>query len=195
MVFLKIQLSVIPPLLTLAPLPLFSIWPFPIFASGNIGVRVRMTSGAVSDAYGPAPDGEIEDYLLQGVAGFDYADLPDTDASTANGNYQTTFATDGSRGPRHRIDNRLKIGNTIDAEADGQPQTNAFGDDINGIDDEDGVIQPDSIIRGKPAVFKVFVTNNTGARCLLVGFADWNDDGSFEDASPNQKSGPMYHTS
>ena len=163
----------------------------PIFASGNVGVRVRMTSGAIFDAYGPAPDGEVEDYMLKGVAGFDYADLPDTDASTANGNYQTTFAIDGSRGPRHRIDDRLKIGNTIDAEADGQPQANAFGDDINGIDDEDGVIQPDSIIRGKPAVFKVFVTNNTGANAYLVGFADWNDDGSFEDASPNQKSGPI----
>lgn len=163
----------------------------PIFASGNIGVRVRMTSGAVFDAYGPAPDGEVEDYMLQGVAGFDYGDLPDAAAGTGTGNYETIFNINGSRGPRHRIDARLKIGNTIDAEADGQPQVNAFGDDINGIDDEDGVIQPDSIIRGKPAVFKVFVTNLTGANAYLMGFADWNDDGSFEDASPNQKSGPI----
>jgi len=163
----------------------------PIYASGNIGVRIRMTSGAVFDAYGPAPDGEVEDYMLQGVAGFDYADLPDPAAGTGTGNYETIFNINGSRGPRHRIDDRLKIGNTIDAEADGQPQVNAFGDDINGIDDEDGVIQPDSIIRGKPATFRVFVTNLTGANAYLMGFADWNDDGSFEDASPNQKSGPI----
>jgi len=160
----------------------------PIYATGNVGVRVRMTSGNVFDAYGPAPDGEVEDYLLRGVAGFDYADLPDTGAGTGTGNYETTFAVDGSRGPRHLISPNLSIGNTIDAEADGQPQVNAFGDDINGIDDEDGVIQPDSIIRGKPARFKVFVTNKTTTNAYLVGFADWNNDGSFEDASPNQKS-------
>jgi hypothetical protein len=163
----------------------------PIYASGNVGVRVRMTSGAIFDAYGPAPDGEVEDYMLQGVAGFDYADLPDAAAGTAIGNYETTFAIDGSRGPRHLINPNLRIGNTIDAEADGQPQANAFGDDISGIDDEDGVIQPDSVVRGKPARFKVFVTNKTAGNAYLVGFVDWNNDGSFEDASPNQKSGPI----
>ncbi len=165
----------------------------PIYATGNVGVRVRMTSGAVFDAYGPAPDGEVEDYLLRGIAGFDYADLPDseptlTPGATGIGNYETIFAIDGSRGPRHLINPNLRIGNTVDAELDGQPQTNAFGDDINGIDDEDGVIQPDSVVRGKPARFKVFVTNKTMTNAYLKGFVDWNNDGSFEDASPNQKS-------
>ncbi|AEE48224.1 GEVED domain-containing protein [Haliscomenobacter hydrossis] len=168
----------------------------PIYATGNVGVRVRMTSGAVFDAYGPAPDGEVEDYLLRGIAGFDYADLPDseptlTPGATGIGNYETIFAIDGSRGPRHLINPNLRIGNTIDAELDGQPQANAFGDDINGIDDEDGVIQPDSVVRGKPARFRVFVTNKTMANAYLMGFVDWNNDGSFEDASPNQKSGPI----
>ncbi|WP_353480520.1 GEVED domain-containing protein [Haliscomenobacter sp.] len=168
----------------------------PIFATGNVGVRVRMTSGAVFDAYGPAPDGEVEDYLLRGIAGFDYADLPDaeptlTPGATAAGNYETIFAVNGSRGPRHLINPNLRIGNTIDAELDGQPQSNAFGDDINGIDDEDGIIQPDSVVRGKPARFKVFVTNKTNSNAYLIGFVDWNNDGSFEDASPNQKSGPI----
>jgi hypothetical protein len=125
----------------------------PIYASGNVGVRVRMTSGAIFDAYGPAPDGEVEDYMLQGVAGFDYADLPDAAAGTAIGNYETTFAIDGSRGPRHLVNQDLRIGNTVDAEADGLPQANSCGDDINGIDDEYGVIQPDSVVRGRPARF------------------------------------------
>ncbi|WP_373551753.1 GEVED domain-containing protein [Haliscomenobacter sp.] len=158
--------------------------------ASNVGVRVRLTTGAVFDAFGPAPDGEVEDFFVT-VYGYDYGDLPDAAAGVATGNYETIFALNGTRGPRHLVDQRLKIGNTIDAEGDGQAQINAVGDDINGIDDEDGVIQPDSVVRGKPARFKVFVTNNTAANAYLVGFVDWNDDGSFEDASPNQKSGPI----
>ena len=166
--------------------------PIPIYASGDVGVRIRMTSGEVFDAYGPAPDGEVEDYILEGIRGFDYGDLADGDAGTGPGNYQTIFSFDPNplniRGPRHLINPNLKIGNTVDSEADGQPQPNAFGDDINGIDDEDGVVQPDSIVRDQPAKFRVFVTNKTGATAYLQGFVDWNNDGSFEDASPNQKS-------
>ncbi len=165
----------------------------PTYATGNVGVRIRMSSAGITDAYGPMPDGEVEDYLLQGIRGFDYADLPDAEAAgtagaTATGNYETIYAANGSRGPRHLINADLKIGNLIDAEGNGQPQINAFGDDINGIDDEDGVIPPDSVVRGAPARFKVFVTNKTNAPAYLVGFVDWNDDGSFEDGSPNQKS-------
>ena len=168
------------------------VLPIPIYASGDVGVRIRMTSGEVFDAYGPAPDGEVEDYILEGIRGFDYGDLADGDAGTGPGNYQTIFSFDPNplniRGPRHLINPNLKIGNTVDSEADGQPQPNAFGDDINGIDDEDGVVQPDSIVRDQPAKFRVFVTNKTGATAYLQGFVDWNNDGSFEDASPNQKS-------
>ncbi|WP_373551754.1 GEVED domain-containing protein [Haliscomenobacter sp.] len=162
----------------------------PITSFGDIGVRIRMSSAEI-DAYGAAPDGEVEDFLLRGVAGFDYGDLPDAAAGTGTGNYETIFDVLGTRGPRHLINQKLKIGNTVDAEEDGQPQANAFGDDINGIDDEDGVIQPDSVVRGKPARFKVFVTNKTASDAYLMGFVDWNNDGSFEDASPNQKVGPI----
>ncbi|WP_353482190.1 GEVED domain-containing protein [Haliscomenobacter sp.] len=153
----------------------------------RVGVRVRLTTGTVVDANGAAPDGEVEDFFVT-VFGFDYADLPDAASGTAKGNYETIFALNGTRGPRHLIDQNLRIGNTIDAEGDGQPQFNAFGDDINGIDDEDGVVPPDSIVRGKPARFQVFVTNKTSADAYLRGFVDWNDDGSFEDGYQNQKS-------
>ncbi len=155
--------------------------------SGPKAVRVRISTEDVLDAYGHARNGEVEDFFIDELFAFDYGDLPDTSLATATQDYQTIYALDGSRGPRHEILSDLAIGITTDSEADGQQQINAFGDDVNGIDDEDGVTPPDSIIRGQQAVFEVVVKNTTGADAYLYGFADWNDDGSFEDAFPNQK--------
>ncbi len=179
--------------------------PIPDWAgSPTTAVRIRLTTGVIFDSNGPAPDGEVEDFFVN-VIGYDYGDLPDNDISAiptgssdigpdlAKGDYHTYFTTDGNRGPRHLTNPDLKIGNTVDAEGNGQPQVNAVGDDINGIDDEDGVIQPDSVVRGKPAVFKVFVTNKTGADAYLHAFVDWNDDGDFLDIAPgeNEHVGPI----
>ena len=155
--------------------------------SGPKAVRVRITTDDVQDAYGHAYNGEVEDFFIDELFAFDYGDLPDATAGTGNQDYQTLYALDGSRGPRHEILNGLGIGTLIDSEGDGQQQASAFGDDVNGLDDEEGVTPPDSIIRGQQAVFEVIVKNNTGSTAYLYGFADWNDDGSFEDAFPNQK--------
>ncbi|NRB65531.1 MAG: hypothetical protein HRU40_21360, partial [Saprospiraceae bacterium] len=160
--------------------------------TGTKGVRVRLTSGSITEAYGPAPDGEVEDFLVD-VTAYDYGDLPDEEGpgamgSTAMDNYETVFTIDGLRGPRHLVNDSLRIGNLVDSEGNGQPQINAVGDDIYGLDDEDGVIPPDSIIRDRQAVFKVFVKNITGSDAYLRGFVDWNDDGDFEDSYASQKS-------
>ena len=159
--------------------------------TGMKAVRVRITSDQVVDAYGHAINGEVEDFFTQ-VTAYDYADLPDDAAGTGMGNYETIYALDGARGPRHSIIDGLSIGTNLDAEADGQPQANAFGDDVNGIDDEDGVTPPDSIIRGEMAVFEVVVVNQTAGSAWLYGFADWDDDGDFEDTDiSNQKATPV----
>ncbi|HKK77106.1 MAG TPA: GEVED domain-containing protein, partial [Saprospiraceae bacterium] len=158
-----------------------------------IGARVRISTLETIDAYGPAPDGEVEDFLID-VKQFDYGDLPDDDSPTVmgdltgRGDYHTFYSLDGSRGPRHIINEDLSIGNTVDAEGNGQSQINAFGDDINGIDDEDGIIPPDTIIRDKPAVFYVFVRNLLDRPAYLRGFVDWNDNGDFEDDPTYEKS-------
>ncbi|MCH2042492.1 MAG: GEVED domain-containing protein, partial [Saccharospirillaceae bacterium] len=159
--------------------------------TGTKGVRVRITSGDVFDAYGPAPNGEVEDFLVT-VTAYDYGDLPDAEDAdaagiTGQGNYETKYTIDGMRGPRHLLRAGLSIGTLIDSEGNGQPQLNAAGDDVNGIADEDGIIPPDTIYRDVPAVFQVFVSNTTGETAYLQGFIDWNDDGDFEDGWPNQK--------
>ncbi len=159
--------------------------------NATIGVRVRLTSGAIFDAYGPAPDGEVEDFFVD-VSAFDYGDLPENELSLGgSGDYETTFSLSipGLNGPRHMIRSDLTIGASVDAEGNGIPQINAFGDDLDGVDDEDGVFPPDTIIRGQNAVFQVFVRNQTSSPAYLHGFVDWNDDGSFEDGYPEQKSG------
>jgi len=86
--------------------------------------------------------------LAQGV---DYGDLPDTTAGTASGAFGTgsppdyqTRAADG--GPSHLMKPGLYFTNDgpdplahLDAESDGQPSSNASGDDLIGEDDEYGL--------------------------------------------------------
>ena len=160
--------------------------------TGLKGTRVRVSTADNLDAYGYAPDGEVEDFFLQ-VYAYDYGDLPDEEPAgspglTAKENYETIFNREGDRGPRHLIAEGLSIGTEVDAEGNGNPQANGVGDDIRGEDDdEDGVFPPDSIVRGAQATFQVFVTNDRADPAFLQGFVDWNDDGDFEDAYPNQK--------
>lgn len=108
-----------------------------------------------------------------GAQVYDFGDLPDS-----------PYPTKLPNGARHITSQNLFIGGAAaDAEADGSPDANATGDDLNGVDDEDGV-NP-SLVRitaGVPYTFRVKVTNTTGNPAYLRGFADWNQDGDFADA-------------
>jgi uncharacterized repeat protein (TIGR01451 family) len=146
----------------------------PLTAStgANLGARFRLSTDTGLGPDGPAPDGEVEDYLVRVVA-LDYGDLPE-------GPYNTTEA---SGGPSHVITNSLQIGGTIDEEGNGQPGPDADGDDVNGVDDEDGVTLPGTIVAGQTNVITVTVTNNTGSEAVVYGFVDWNGDGDFDDTN------------
>lgn len=63
----------------------------------------------------------------------DYGDAPEV---LAIYHYNTTFDENGAR---HQIDPMIFLGDTVDSELDGQPNTLADGDDLSDIDDEDGV--------------------------------------------------------
>ncbi|MCK4694655.1 MAG: hypothetical protein KAT74_02780, partial [Candidatus Cloacimonetes bacterium] len=65
-----------------------------------------------------------------------------------------------------------------DAELDGQPTANADGDDINGIDDEDGVVFTCPLYRGHQGA--VIVTNSVPG--YLNTWIDFNGDGSWVQA-------------
>ena len=157
------------PLLLSAPLP-------PVFASGGPQSRWRFTTyPPAAPAYtGAETDGEVEDYevLLQVL---DFGDAPDPA-------YPTWLANDGAR---HLIPTApvYYLGATApDLDPDGQPTAAADGDDLAGIDDEDGVSVPSGapLVRGDASA--ALVVNCSTAGGYLNAWLDFDGNGSWADA-------------
>jgi uncharacterized repeat protein (TIGR01451 family) len=99
--------------------------------------------------------------------------LAQLDFGDAPASYGTLFADDGAR---HVILNGLHLGAGVDFEINGQPNATATGDDINGIDDEDGVTLPGVFIAGRAAAVIV----NASAVGKLDAWIDFGRDGHFD---------------
>lgn len=109
----------------------------------------------------------------------DYGDAPDTGSGTSAGNYRT-LASDN--GPSHTITSNLKLGTAATDHDDGTLQNAAAtADDITTTDDEDGVASFPAIpvTAGQAVTIPVTVANTSGATAYLVGYLDFNKDGSF----------------
>jgi|GEM_PF-1012999 len=142
------------------------------------------TSGAVPGYAGLAEDGEVEDYIVKIAEPhppLDFGDAPELQCLVPPcSHYPTTLANDGAR---HVIDPAVYLGDPltdsihIDAEADGQPTVGADGDDLNGADDEDGVIFTTPIVPGFEAEVDVLAST----RGLLDAWVDFNADGDWDD--------------
>ncbi|MGQ9504528.1 MAG: GEVED domain-containing protein [Thermogutta sp.] len=134
--------------------------------------RFRFSSTGGLAPTGLAPDGEVEDYQVQLVPYHeDFGDAPDT--------YGTLL---GSNGARHQLGSGLFLGRLVDAELNGRPTTLANGDDLAGLDDEDGVTFLDALVPGNPVEVEVIITL-PGALpgAYLQGWVDFNGDGDFAD--------------
>lgn len=156
-------------------------------AAGFTLTRFRLTTdglanlntGAAEDTrslFG-ASDGEVEDHLIY-IGDQDMGDAPDT--------YQTLSASDG---PFHGRSNSATVylgTATIDADTDGQPTSDASGDDNNGSDDENGLSQPLANIAIAATSYSVPVTLRnselTSNPATLVAWLDTNQDGEFSAA-------------
>lgn len=135
-----------------------------------------------------AEDGEVEDYMVslqpKNTSTFvDYGDAPDP-------GFPTLLATDGAS---HIVGQPGApiLGDCVDSDSDGQPDTTSTGDDTAGQspggttvgscdvagDDEDGIIFT-SLIAGENAVLNISVTNGP---CTLNGWIDYNRDGDWND--------------
>ncbi len=134
--------------------------------TGASFARFRVTSDPGIGATGEAMDGEVEDYQIK-IVGWDYGDAPDV--------YGTTNLAGGAR---HFISGPF-LGMQVDGEGDGQPSPLANGDDMNGVDDEDGVTLP-GMIAGTMATATVDVGPTPG---YLNAWIDFNGNGSFEDSA------------
>lgn len=142
---------------------------------GATFARFRYTTGSGSLSFiGQAPDGEVEDYrVVIEQETLDFGDAPQV--------YATLLANNGAR---HTIVQGLRLGQLIDAEANGQPGINADQDDVNptgGLDDEDGVTFVSGLNPGSPV--QVVVTASAAAQ--LDAFMDFNHNGDWID--PGEK--------
>ena len=157
------------PLLLSAPLP-------PVFASGGPQSRWRFTTypPAVPAYTGAETDGEVEDYEVR-LQVLDFGDAPDPA-------YPSWLANDGAR---HLIPTApvYYLGATApDLDPDGQPTAAADGDDLAGIDDEDGVSVPSGapLVRGDASA--ALVVNCSTAGGYLNAWLDFDGNGSWADA-------------
>ncbi|MAU00242.1 MAG: hypothetical protein CL608_24140 [Anaerolineaceae bacterium] len=93
---------------------------------------------------------------------------------------------------RHIIVPNFYLGSSVDAETDGQPDANAWGDDNEGNDDEDGVtfedyigtaVNPTAVMTiGDANDITVNTTVPAGTTGYLNAWIDFNGDGDWTDA-------------
>ncbi len=116
---------------------------------------------------------------------FNFGNLPSRDYGDAPDSYGTTRSAGG---PSHGITTGLSLGTAVDREIDGQPTTDATGDDTNGlltvggalVDDEDGVRLVSPLGPGASANLEITTVNTTGGAAFLQGWMDFNNNGVFE---------------
>ncbi len=105
-------------------------------------------------------------------ASFDYGDAP------AAAGYPT-LAADG--GAFHGITPGYQLGALIDAEDDGLPSPTAVGDDLDNLQDEDGVVIDGAFFQGATDSVAVTIETSGFPRGYLQGWIDFNADGDWND--------------
>ncbi len=162
--------------------------PNTMLPSSFVDSRFRLSTLAGLSPKGLAPDGEVEDYrqLVEGtLQNLDFGDAPDAIGTPFS--YPTMIGGLSGNPARHAIvANGPRLGPTIDAEPDGQQTILANGDDLGGIDDENGVTVGGVAFETVPlvsgSVMTIQVTNGAAAPGRLNAWFDWNQNGSWSAA-------------
>ncbi|MBL9115235.1 MAG: right-handed parallel beta-helix repeat-containing protein [Verrucomicrobiaceae bacterium] len=76
----------------------------------------------------------------------------------------------------------IRLGNESDTESSTRGSFAANGDDIDDLDDEDGVTMPTSVVPGSTVAFPVKMLNTSGAPAYLSAWIDLNNNGLLTDA-------------
>ncbi|MBI5155682.1 DUF4215 domain-containing protein [Candidatus Peregrinibacteria bacterium] len=107
----------------------------------------------------------------------DFGDAPDAEGEGSA--YPTLLEHNGAR---HMIVSGIYLGESIDGEPDGQPNSDATGDDVSGEDDEDGVTFNDALVPGTTAGITVDAsTGEDETDYFLDAWFDWNQDEDWAD--------------
>lgn len=125
----------------------------------------------------PAPSPGVPTSTSTPVAELDYGDAPEMlDIPRLPGrpdpSYPTLRASDGAR---HRVEPGFFLGERVDTEWDGQPETNATGDDLAGEADEDGVLFATRLRAG--GVGRIQVVSSAEGR--MDAWLDFDADGTW----------------
>ncbi len=115
---------------------------------GPTYARVRCSGGELESSGGPAIDGEVEDHVVILTSNTDFGDAPlpyPTSSQTPPVSSDTPSPTGGGGPPPPASHDIVEFAPYLgmvppDAEPDGIPSPYARGDDLTGVDDEDGVI-------------------------------------------------------
>jgi len=140
--------------------------------SDTLYARFRLSQTPKIPFYGPAPEGEVEDLMIDVQR-----DIPDDqmDFGDLPAQYPTLLADNGAR---HGNATQLFMGTLRDIENDGMPSPNANSDDLSDSDDEDGVLIGPSFINGH----SYYIAIEPHGDGFINGWIDWNSDGNFNGA-------------
>jgi hypothetical protein len=127
---------------------------------GSNGFNVNISPAPYQTNSNSTDDDAVSSYTYTEIR--DYGDAPES--------YGAAY---------HIIDFNRYLGELIDGEDANQPSANADADDLNGLDDEDGVMFPDEMHRGETVDISVTVADMG----YLNVWIDWNGDGDFNDAN------------
>ncbi|SMY18046.1 GEVED domain-containing protein [Photobacterium aquimaris] len=120
---------------------------------------------------------------------YDYGDAPDTTVGTGNGDYQTTLADNGAVHKFNDTDadtySDITLGTLWDDDNGTLQNVAATADDLDNIDDDDGVTWTDAFVLGGSTNVSVTLTKDPASTLVglrLYAWADWNHDGDWNDA-------------
>jgi hypothetical protein len=151
----------------------------------NAPALVDTTQSFDPNATCPTCDNLTQQHVLSGGApvtgqNFGFYQTPGSqldcgDLSEAPEGFNTTFAREGAC----HVIGSLYLGNGVpDSDANGQPSTDAIGDDADGTDDEDGVNHVPNEFWLSNTTVNIDITVG-GGNGFVVGWFDWNNDGIF----------------
>ncbi|MDZ7370762.1 MAG: GEVED domain-containing protein, partial [candidate division KSB1 bacterium] len=126
---------------------------------------------------GALMDGEVEDYIAQISLGYGPEDRGDAPASYGEATH-TNLDNDLQLGPPDWTNGGV-MGN-VDGENISYYSGNATGDNLNNVDDENGVSSFPALKAGQTSYSAIVsVYNQTDQNAILVGWIDFNRDGVF----------------